>query len=1115
MLASFVAAAVLGHSRQDSSQLFLMKNPATNGKVIVFQFAGDLWSVPIQGGDAIRLTNSPGNEGVPLFSPDGKTIAFAGQYDGNTDVFTMPAEGGIPKRLTAHPSPDVPVSWTPDGKDVVFVTQMFSNMPAPRLAMVSVNGGFPKALPLPMGTQGSMSPDESKIAYVAGYKWEPAWKRYRGGQAYAIWIAQMSDSKWTAIPKKNENNDDPMWVGNKVYYRTDKTGVYGIDSYDTNSGKIESVIKPTDWQDVKSASAGPGVIIYEKLGSINLYDISSKESHQVPIHIAGDFPEVRSEFKNVARYLNGAGISPTGQRVVVTARGRVFTAPASKGDVRTLADGDGIDRRDPAWSPDGRTVAYITDEHEKQELALLDLKNNTTSYKALGDPPAFYSAPNWSPDSKKIAYIDNRHEVWVMDVASGTNTKLDEGTYTDPTISIVPNWSPDSNWLTWSRDLDSHMNAVFLGNVGTGKVTQVTDGMANAKGPVFDREGKYLFFYASTNSGQAVSWLDMTSFNQPNVTSSVYAIVLSKDAPSPLQPESDEEPIKEEKPAEPMIPTPGSKPATDPAKAAQAAGNAPATATPDQAKGPDAAPPKPAGPVTRIDLENIDQRIIALPMPEQNYGSLVTGAGGNLFAFFSPPVATVNDNPGPGTVLKFNFSDRTPTPYAAGVGGIQASADGLKMLISRGPRLMIQSAVSPAPPTPVDTSSLIAKVNPKVEWAREYHLACRNERLNLYDPNLQGVNMDAMEKRYEPYLANIMSRADLNYLLEDLTGEISIGHMWVRGGDIPGATNNVPGGLLGADYAFENGRYRITRVYDGERWNPDLRSPLAQPGINAKAGEYVLAIDGVPLKDSDDIYEALEGKAGDQVKVKLGPNADGSGSREVTVVPVADESGLRFRAWGEDNRRRIAAATNGQVGYVHVPDTAQGGWTEFNRYYYAQIDKKGMVVDERFNTGGLINNFMIEEMLKKPDAAFSPRHGKDWPTPGAALFGPKVMLANQFSGSGGDMFPWLFKHRKVGPVIGKRTWGGLVAAFGFSLPDGGRINSPDCAFYNLDGTWDVEGYGVDPDTDVEFDPYLWRQGKDSQVEEAIAQIQKAMKNYKYPTFKRPGSPDRTKVDIRH
>ncbi|MEA2553981.1 MAG: tricorn protease, partial [Fimbriimonadaceae bacterium] len=418
----------------------LMRSPTTNGNVIVFQYAGDLWSVPMEGGRANRLTNSPGMESGPFFSPDGNTIAFTGEYDGNQDVFIMPAEGGMPKRLTAHPAPDTALGWTPDGKNVLFMSSMQSLYPAPRLLTVSTGGGFPKAVPLPSGTQGSFSPDGQQIAYVSGYKWEEAWKRYRGGQAYTIWVARLSDSKWEGIPKKNENNEQPMWVGDKIYYLSDKNGIVGLYSYDTDSKQVKEEIKGEGF-DIKSATAGPGVIVYEQLGSLNVFDPKTKDHHQVPVEIRGDFPEVRNEFKRLMPYMNGAAISPTGQRVVVTARGRLFTAPASKGDARMITGGDGYDPRDPAWSPDGRTVAYITDERGTQELALYDLKSNKATFQKLGDPPAYYYAPNWSPDSKKIAYTDNRHIVWVMDVASGTNTQLDAGVYSDPVISIDPRWS--------------------------------------------------------------------------------------------------------------------------------------------------------------------------------------------------------------------------------------------------------------------------------------------------------------------------------------------------------------------------------------------------------------------------------------------------------------------------------------------------------------------------------------------------------------------------------------------------------------------------------------------------------------------------------------------------
>lgn len=1070
----------------------LMQQPTTNGRVIVFKFANDLWSVPVAGGSAVRLTNSPGVESKPFFSPDGTRIAFTGQYDGNTDAFVMPAEGGIPKRLTAHPGADLVSGWTPDGSSVAFTSGMSSVLPYPRMFTVSAKGGPPKPLPLPGVMMGSFSPDGQSLAYVPTFKWQDAWKRYRGGQAYSIWIARLSDSKWSAIPKKRENIEQPMWVGDTIYYLSDAKGPVGLNSYDVKTGKVTEVVRGEGF-DIKSATAGPDVIVYEKLGSLHLLDLKTRTSTRVPVEIKGDFPEVRPGIKPMAPFLSSAGISPTGQRAVVAARGRIFTVPASKGDPRQLTEGDGIDRREPAWSPDGRTIAYITDERGRQELALLDVAKGEERFMSLGNPPDYYYSPNWSPDSKKIAYTDSRHIVWILDVESGVNTRVDAGVYTDPVITIEPRWSPDSKWITWSRDLDSHMNAVFLYNLDTRKVTQVTDGLANAKSPVFDRDGKHLYFYASTNTGQAISWLDISSLNQTNVTSSLYAVVLSKEGTDPLHPQSDEEPIKEEpKAPAPEAPKP-EPPKTDPPKAPEA----------------------PKGPVTRIDLENIEHRIIALPMPAQDYTRLEAGPAGSVFArVASPRVLSTEFNP-VGSLVKFSFSDRQMMPFAQGVLGFTVNHNGDKLMLMQPGGASIVSAMAPAQPGQgrLALEKLVAKVNPKEEWKRMFHLVWRNEKMLFYDEKMHGIDADVMDKRYAPFLDGIASRADLNYLFTDMLGEMSIGHMWASGGDLP-PTKVVPGGLLGADYTFENGRYKIARVFTGERWNPNLRAPLAQPGINAKAGEYVLAINGKELTDAIDIYEALEGKANVQVKVKLGPNADGSSSREVVVVPIANEGALRMRAWGEDNRRRIEEATGGAVGYVHVPDTGEGGWTEFNRYYYSQIGKKGMIIDERFNGGGFINNFMIDEMQKSMDALFTPRHGKDWPTPGAAIFGPKVMLVNEMAGSGGDLFPWLFRERKIGPVIGKRTWGGLVAAFGFSLPDGGNVNSPNCAFYNPNGTWDVEGFGVEPDIEVELDPYLWRQGKDAQLERAIAEVTKLMKTYKYPNPIKPKPADKTKLDVR-
>lgn len=972
----------------------LMRHPTLNATTIVFSYAGDLWSVPRAGGDAKRLTSAPGLESDPYFSPDGSTIAFTGMYDGNVDVFTVPAEGGVPKRLTYHPAPQSCVGWSPDGKSVIFNSSELSNTDYIRLFTVPVNGGVPKPLPFPAGTQGCFSPDGKKLAYVPNPKWEDAWKRYRGGQATPIWIGDMSDSKVKPIPRKEENLFSPMWIGNAIFYLSDQDGPAGMMRYGVNDGSVKEVVKGEGF-DLKSASAGPGAIVVEKLGSIWLYDLDKKTFDRVPISIHGDFPEVRPSFKSLAPYIESMAISPSGQRLVSAARGFIFTAPAAKGDVRILGEEQGVHRHDATWSPDAKTIAYISDAGGDQQLALFDLAANTEKFLDLGEKPASYSGLKWSPDSKQIVYIDNKNHLWVMDVAGGKSTKVDQSLFTSPRSAIVSSWSPDSKWIAYDRDLPSHLNAIFLYSLETGKSTQITDGLSNAKSPIFDRDGKALYFFASTNTGQAASWLDISSYNAPLSTSSVYAVVLRKDLPNPLQPQSDEEAL----------------PVTPPT-------------------GPPAKPVPP--PAFHIDLDEIESRTIALPMPSADYVGLEPGPNGSFFALSQSGKASAIGFPSQRTLLKFSMAERTASPFAAGVFGMDLSADGSKLLLTRpGGQFSIVPAAAPAAPPvpPVDLSGMRLKIDSKKEWDHMFHEIWRNEKMLFYAPNLHGISAEEMDKRYEPFLAGISSRDDLNYLFTDMLGEISIGHMWARGGDIPGV-RGVPGGLLGADFAFENGHYRLTRVYDGERWNPGLYAPLAQPGINAKAGEYILSIDGKPLLDSNDIYEALEGRAGRQVKLKIGATTVEKDAREVTVVPVASEFGLRSRAWEEDNRRLVDKLTHGRAGYVHVPDTDTGGWEAFTRYYYAQVGKDGMLVDERFNHGGLITDFIVHEMKKQPDAAFIPRDGRPWPTPGSAIFGPKVMLANEMSGSGGDMFPWLFKHNEVGPVIGKRTWGGLVAAFG-------------------------------------------------------------------------------------
>ena len=1048
----------------------LMRNPTLSATTIVFQYAGDLWSVPRRGGEARRLTSSPGIESNPQFSPDGTTIAFSGMYDGNVDVYTMPVNGGVPKRLTADPDADKVVGWTPDGKNVLFTSSVLSNTDYPRLLTVPKNGGVPTPLPLPTGVAGSYSADGTHIAYTPNGKWQEAWKRYRGGQTTPIWIAKLSDSSWKAVPRHNTDDKDPMWIGDSIYYLSDPTGPVGMNRYDVSTGKVTIEIAG-EGLDIKSASAGPGAIVYERLGSLNLFDLKTHQSTRVPITIHSDFPEVRTAFKDVRGNLTGMAMSPSGQRLVVAARGFIFTAPAAKGDIRMLEGKQGVNRREPTWSPDGKTIAYISDEDGDQKLALYNVASEKETRTPLADGSGYYRNLVWSPDSKMIAYSSEKLTLNIFNVANGSTTKVDKQTFRGR-IDIEPKWSPDSKWITWCRDLDNLYNAVFLYSLPTKTVIQITDGIADATSPIFDRDGKNLYFLASTDIGLGAHFEDLSTLNQPNSTSSVYAVVLRKDLPNPLQPESDEE---------------VAKPATK----------------------PEAVKPIPFN----IDIEGIQKRIIALPLPRQGYRSLDAGPAGSFFATVSTPSANAVSRSRGNSVIKFSFSDRKVTPFMTGGSIAGSTADGSKLLINQGGGPAIVSAM--APPTPgqgaVDLSGLRVKIDPKIEWAAMYHEVWRNEKLLLYAPNVHGIDVNQMDRRYEPFLENVSSRDDLNYLFTDMLGELCVGHMFIRGGDMP-AQKRQAGGLLGADYSFENGRYRFTKIYDGERWNPNLYAPLAQPGIEVNPGDYLLAIDGVELNDAMDVYLELEGKAGKQVRVKIGATPDGIGAKESIVVPIASDYNLRFRAWAEENRRIIDKATGGRVGYVHVPDTSPPGWEAFQRYYYSQTNKDAMIIDDRFNHGGLVNDFMVNEMQKPLDFIDIARYGTAMYDPSAAIYGPKVMLINEMAGSGGDIFPFIFQLHKVGKLVGHRTWGAMISASGFPLRDGGSVTAPDDAMVGAaSGEWVIENVGTFPDVEVELDPYLWRQGHDAQLDAAIAQILKDLKDYKPNPKRIPAYPDKSKL----
>ncbi len=1087
--------AVFASSLLQAQSRYLLQQPALSSTQIVFSYAGDLWSVPRAGGEAKRLTTSPGVERSAHFSPDGSMIAFTGDYDGSVDAFVMPASGGTPKRLTYHPGQDNVAGWTPDGKRVLFASDRAVPADGANLYTVPVEGGFPEQLPLPIAVEGSYSPDGTHIAYVPLFQWEPEWKKYRGGQTRKIWIADLADSSIVEIPRENSNDYNPMWVGDRIYFLSDRSGPVTLFCYDTRTRSVKQVIE-NHGLDLKSASAGPGAIVYEQFGSLNLYDLKSEKTKAVEVRIAGDLPEVRPRFVNVGKRLHNADISPNGVRAVFEARGEIITVPAEKGDARNLTNTPGVYERNPAWSPDGKTIAYFSDESGEYALHLRDQSGMGEVRKfSLGEKPAFYYEPRWSPDSKKIAYVDCHIGIWYIDLETKKPVLVDKDYYQSDPGDLAPVWSPDSKWLAYRKQLPSHMSAIYIYSVAGAKSTQVTDGMSEAKNPVFDKGGKYLYFDASTNSGASME-PDIEGISRP-VTRYVYLIVLAKDAPSPLAPESDDEKPAAEKKKDDEKKDEGKK---------------------DDSAKDDKEKEKPKTPEVKIDFDHIGQRVLSLPMPPGRYEDLQAGKAGVLYALEVPP-------PAPGrepefTIHRFDLSKRKADVVMSGVSGFNVSFSGEKILYRKGdtraiftpPPMPEEGAPPPPPPDPnkgkLKTENIEVRVDPRAEWRQMYREVWRIERDFFYDPGYHGLDLEAAGKEYEPYLENIASRRDLSYLFEEMLSNLSVGHMFIRGGDNPDV-KRIPTGLLGADYKIENGRYRFARIYDGENWNPDAKAPLTQPGVNVAAGDYLLAVNGRDLKATDEIYSFFEETAGKSVVLKVGPEPAGANSREVTVVPVPNEHQLRHLAWIEDNRRKVDHMTNGRVAYVYMPDTSFGGFTNFNRYFFAQVGKEAVIIDERFNHGGALATDVIEYLKRPLMSMVTPRDGADFAQPQGAIFGPKVMITNEFAGSGGDAMPWYFKRFGVGKLVGTRTWGGLVGLQGYpELIDGGHVTAPSIAVWNPDtGTFDVENRGVAPDIEVQQDPKLVREGHDPQLEKAIAVVMEELEKNPPPKPKQPAFPN--------
>ncbi|MDE3179350.1 MAG: PD40 domain-containing protein, partial [Acidobacteriota bacterium] len=792
--------------------LLLLQSPTVSKTQIAFSYGGDIWVVSRDGGQAHRLVTGSDRLSGPFFSPDGSMLTYTGDFNGNLDVYVVASAGGEPRRLTFHPDPDVAVGWTPDGKNVLFSSRRASYSDPDQLFTVPVTGGFPSELPLPMAERGSYSPDGTHLAYVPNFRWEPFWQGYRGGQTTPVWIATLADSSVVKVPRQNSNDDDPMWVGNTVYFLSDRAGPITLFAYDTKTGKVTQVLK-NDGFDITAASAGPGAIVYSQFGQIHLFDLKTHKSKLVPITIAADMPQVRPHFENVSKQIHNADISPTGVRAVFEAHGDILTVPADKGDIRNITNSPGVMDRDPAWSPDGKFIAYFSDRSGQYALCIRPQTGIGPAKSAaktplqtidLGQPYAYYYQLNWSPDSKKLAFSDQAMNLWVVDLDHPAPVKVDTDLFGTPLHEFDQAWSPDSQWLTYTKELPNHLRGVFVYSLANQKSTQITDGMSDCLYPVFDANGKYLYFTASTNVGLSAGWLDMSSEAHP-VTRSVYVVVLEKGVPSPIAPETGDEEAKK-----PSAPSPGASAEKSKSKTAQVK--------------------------VKIDFDGILQRTLALPIPAANYIGLNAGQTGKLYLGRAP---VVDITPGPlhAAILLFDLKTRKTQTLIDGVSNFALSADGKKMLYQIGPHWYITSAEGPVKPGPgvhlLKTDNLQVYVVPREGWAQMYREVWRIEHAFFYAPNFHGYDIDAAEKEFAAYLPGIASRDDLNFLFREMLSYMSVGHMFVRGGAEPQETA-IHNGLLGADYTIQNNRYRFQKIYSGENWNPQLHAPLTEPGVNVQ-----------------------------------------------------------------------------------------------------------------------------------------------------------------------------------------------------------------------------------------------------------------------------------------
>ena len=1234
-LAALCALAGAAASADVAPHAGMLRFPGVSASHIAFVYANDIWIVPRAGGQAVPLASPPGLESFPRFSPDGKTIAFVGNYDGNRDLYTIPVDGGTPTRVTHHPGAETLCGWTPDGKSLLY----FTNGLAGRNRIVELftspaAGGMPTKLPVPYGANGAISPDGQWLAYTPHTIDTRTWKRYRGGMATAVWLFNLKDFSSKKITEWEGMCTLPMWHKDVVYYLADEGEGYRLNiwAYDTRTGKRERVTAFTD-DDVKWPSIGPGdkgqgEIVFQLGDELRLLDLATKQSRPVLVTIPGDRPKIRDRAFDVSKAVSGWSISPTGKRALANARGDIWSLPAEKGSPRNLTRTSGVAERDPEWSPDGKWIAYFSDATGEYELCIRAADGKGEPRQLTKGSAAFKLKPVWSPDSRKIAYTEKTGTIFLVDVETAEQKKIDKDPWSGGASPIRLSWSHDSRWIAYAKGSDSNFNnSIWIYNVESGEAKQATSDFFNSTEPVFDRKGEYLFFVSNRSFRPFYGEVD-SSFIYAG-TEVIAAVPLKADAKSPWAPTSDEEkpadkkddkdkkddakkddagkdngakkdeekkaePAKEAAPDDgvsgtwegtitggPPVPPGGVKmtltlnigkdgsvsgsfstpmgsgslsgtfdPSTKaislslnipggPAatlsgsiaggtlkasvaapemgftgafEGARAAGAA--SSTKDAEKKDDAK----AKDKVEIDFDGFEARAMLLPVKAGNFSNLAVNDKNDLL--YARGAFRGSDDTANIKIFSLKDEKKEEKNVAAGSDFV-ISADGKKILVAQGSGAAIHDAAAGASGKPVSTSGMTALISPREEWRQIFTDAWRLERDYFYVENMHNVDWPRQRERYGRMIADCNSREDVAYVISEMISELNVGHAYYNGGDVE-SPPSVNVGLLGCDYELKDGAYRISRILRGAAWDIDAKGPLTQPGVGVKEGQFLLAVNGVPVNATQDPWAVFVGLGAKTVTITVSDKpAIDDAAKDIVVETLTSEEGLRYRAWIEEKRAYVAEKSGGKVGYIYVPSTGIDGQTDLFRQFYGQRHLPALLIDERWNSGGQIPTRFIELLNRPRTNYWARRDGHDWTWPQDSHQGPKAMLINGLSGSGGDAFPFYFRQANLGKLIGTRTWGGLVGISGNpALIDGGSVTVPTFGFYKLDGNWGIEGHGVDPDIEVIDDPALMVKGApkyagigDPQIDAAIAQLEKELKEKPYTAPARPMAPDRKGMGI--